>query len=384
MKELDRTTRRIMRQKQAHQYGASVARIYLPRNEGGRGLINIEHMWEIETLTATAYLHSNPDQQVRLAMRYREQLVDTNPNGLEAHALGIGEKYHLANLLPGEGDEDGHLTLKKISSTVRASQKQKLREERVGKTIHGAFPAETNGPDCDKAATHAWLKNGRFRAETEGLLVAAQDGVIHTAAYRHRILKERCDQTCRECGEEVETIGHILAACGQYKWSLYKTRHAGLLNVLVGAAARVLGVRMPKNRWGGRRSVRSAVYGGKDITILVDQCIPTKEKIEARRPDLVIRMQGKKTIIIMEVACAWEPIVKGREAQKKAKYGELAADLANQWPGYTIRNIPVVIGTLGIVVGARKALLSTRLWEEKDNGPPTYACGPRVALKKYL
>ncbi len=193
MKELDRTTRRIMRQNRAHQYGASVARLYLPRNEGGRGLINMEHMWEVETLTAAAYLHSNPDQQVRLAMRYREQLADTDPNGLVAHALGIGKRYHLTNLLPGEGAEGELLTLKKISNIVRASQKQGLREERAGKTIHGAFAIETSRPECDRAATHAWLRNGRFRAETEGLLVAAQDGVTHTAAYRHRILKEGCD-----------------------------------------------------------------------------------------------------------------------------------------------------------------------------------------------
>ena len=38
-RELDRSTRRIMRQNEAHQNGASVARLYLPRAEGGRGLV---------------------------------------------------------------------------------------------------------------------------------------------------------------------------------------------------------------------------------------------------------------------------------------------------------------------------------------------------------
>ncbi len=51
----------------------------------------------------------------------------------------------------------------------------------------------------------------------------------------------------------------------------------------------------------------------------VDQYIPTKGQIEARRPDLVIRMPGERKITILEVACAWEPLVKEREAQKKAK-----------------------------------------------------------------
>ena len=76
-----------------------------------------------------------------------------------------------------------------------------------------------------------------------------------------------------------------------------------------------------------------------------------RERIEARRPHLLIRTQNPKTIINLEVAFAWEPIVKKREAQKKAKYRELAADLANQWPGYTIQNALVVIGTLGLVIG---------------------------------
>ena len=122
----------------------------------------------------------------------------------------------------------------------------------MGKTVHGTFARETNKPECDRTATHAWLRNGRFGAETKGLLVAAQDGVIHTAAYRHRILREGCSQICREYGEASETIGHILAACEQDKWNLYKTRHDGLLNVLVSAAAKVLGVHLPKNRWGNK------------------------------------------------------------------------------------------------------------------------------------
>ena len=36
MREMDQTTRWILRQNKAHQYGASVARLYQPRSEGGR------------------------------------------------------------------------------------------------------------------------------------------------------------------------------------------------------------------------------------------------------------------------------------------------------------------------------------------------------------
>ena len=48
------------------------------------------------------------------------------------------------------------------------------------------------------------------------------------------------------------------------------------------------------------------------------------------------------------------------------KYCELAADLENQWQGYRVTNVPIVTGTLGLVVGMRKALLGTGLWDEKE------------------
>ena len=40
------------------------------------------------------------------------------------------------------------------------------------------------------------VKCGRFRAETEGLIIAAQDEVVYTASFRHRIIRDGCDPTC--------------------------------------------------------------------------------------------------------------------------------------------------------------------------------------------
>lgn len=57
----------------------------------------------------------------------------------------------------------------------------------LGKCIHGVFAAKTLGLECNKKVTHMWLKVGRLSSETEGLIVAAQDGVVHTAAYRARV-----------------------------------------------------------------------------------------------------------------------------------------------------------------------------------------------------
>ena len=52
-----------------------------------------------------------------------------------------------------------------------------------------------------------------------------------------------------------------------------------------------------------------------------------------------------------------------KEADKKREYQALAADLANQWTGYTVRVVPVAIGVLGTIKGAGKALTGIHFLE---------------------
>ena len=60
-------------------------------------------------------------------------------------------------------------------------------------------------------------------------------------------------------------------------------------------------------------------------------------------------LRRMKVLVIFEMACAWEPLVLEREREKEAKYAELAADLASQFPGWKVELAPLVIGDLGSV-----------------------------------
>ena len=107
--------------------------------------------------------------------------------------------------------------------------------------------------------------------------------------------------------------------------------------------------------------MKSGVFGSRGKTILMDQHIPTDTVTEANRPNLVVRLEGEKRIVCIDVAVAWEPLVREREAEKQDKYQELAADLAHAWEGYRVLVVPVVVGTLGLVRELRKQLRRTRL-----------------------
>ena len=94
-------------------------------------------------------------------------------------------------------------------------------------------------------------------------------------------------------------------------------------------------------------SARSGVYGTECITVKVDQVSPTDRVVPDSRPNLVVRDQGRRELVILEVACAWEPLIMECGREKRCKYQELAADLARQYPGYRITVVPVVLGELG-------------------------------------
>ena len=256
--------------------------------------MNLEQAWETEMIATALYLHSNQDFQVRDAMHYLEQFAKPIKKGPVQNALEIAQKYEIGDLLrvgkEGDRTQDPRSTIREI----RARQRQGLGEDQAGKAIHGIFQAVVDRRGCDRTATYAGMKSGRIRAETESLIIAAQDGIIHIAAYRHGMIKDGRGPTCWECGTIMETMGHILAACPDYKWNLYKKRHDAVLDMLVGAVAERLGIAIPKNRWTRSGTAMSAVYEGERATVLVDQCIPTKGHFAARRPDLMVRIYSTK------------------------------------------------------------------------------------------
>ena len=72
--------------------------------------------------------------------------------------------------------------------------------------------------------SYGWLKKVGYSAETEAMIFAMQDGVIHMSGYRTRIMGERRSDKCIHTCKSRETISHILSSCERYKFLLYKDR----------------------------------------------------------------------------------------------------------------------------------------------------------------
>ncbi len=74
LRKLDKTTKRVMRQFRCHQYGSSVERVHLPRSEGGRGVSSLEHVYEREVLSTTAYLCGSDEPHLKEVVQHQQYM----------------------------------------------------------------------------------------------------------------------------------------------------------------------------------------------------------------------------------------------------------------------------------------------------------------------
>ena len=140
-KQMDQKTRKIMTIHKALHPRDNVDRLYVSRNEGGRGLASIE-----DSVDALIWLKDDIE-------KYKGGLITTIKN-----------------------DMDNRMTI---------TWKQKWEE----KQHYGCFKWLINNISHKK--TWTWLRKGNFKRETESLIIAAQNNAIRTNHIKARI---RCNK----------------------------------------------------------------------------------------------------------------------------------------------------------------------------------------------
>ena len=155
-------------------------RIYLPRKQGGRGLLNLE---------------ISASKQITNLKNYFISKSSTSP--LHKTIVNIDAKLSPLNL-------SNRSNVNEITPIdLVASWNQK--------SLHGRFAYSLS--HADKSSTN-WLENGSLYVETEGFIFAIQDQVIATKNYQKFIEKLDIDNDkCRVCNRESETIHHITSGC---------------------------------------------------------------------------------------------------------------------------------------------------------------------------
>ena len=74
--------------------------------------------------------------------------------------------------------------------------------------------------------TNKWLTSVGLKAETEGLIIAAQDQSLATRLYHSNIIKHGTNPLCRMCGKLDESVDHVIAGCPELAKTEYMNSEA--------------------------------------------------------------------------------------------------------------------------------------------------------------
>ena len=174
LQDLDRRTRKLLTMNEGFRPRDCVKRLYVPRKEGGRGLISVEDCVNQAGTLLDAYVQSSEEKILKTVRRKGVENQET--------AASFKEKRRTENT-------QGWKEMALYEQFARQSEDQRNDE------------------------TWTWLKEGKLKRETESLIIAAQDQAIRTNYVKAMIKRSQDDPKCRMCKQNNETINHIVSGC---------------------------------------------------------------------------------------------------------------------------------------------------------------------------
>ena len=82
------------------------------------------------------------------------------------------------------------------------------------------------------ACTYQWLNKSNIRANTEALIMAAEEQALNTNSVAHEIYHTVQDQKCRLCKQHAKTVAHITSGCSKLAGTEYTERHNSVASIV--------------------------------------------------------------------------------------------------------------------------------------------------------
>ena len=298
LRAADIGTRKLMTLHGALHPKSSVARLYSSRKEGGRGLQCLEHVVKEEEQSLKSYV---------------EARASTDP--LMAECQGTAANW-TAPPTPADWYD---------------------------KPLHGAWHAGVTKV-ADLGKTYQWLNKANFKANTEALIMAAQEQALNTRAIAAEIYHTTQDPRCRLCGEHRETVAHLVSGCSKLAGTAYMERH----NHLAAIVYRTICSEYDLEHSGKPRDIPERVVQNDHAKLLWDFHIQTDIRLKHNQPDIVLVDHRTRTCLIIDIAVPRDENIREKEQEKVDKYEPLRIELERLWNVDT-KVVPVVVGALGAV-----------------------------------
>jgi hypothetical protein len=334
VRAMDVKTRKILAMCGAFRKLSSVDRLYMKRNEGGRGLISVEECVISEEKSLSEYVGSSKEWMLKETVKL----------------LRVGENK-------GE-----------YQKRIERERKERLK----AKKVHGRFLGEVR--EVSDERSWQWLKAGYLTPSTESYIFGAQEQVLRTRWRRARIEGEDVEAFCRVCRnpERLETVNHLASGCGELAKKQYKIRHDRMGLRIHWELCRKYEIECA-SKWYEHVPASVCRNGTGDVEIWWDRTVETGRRMAHNRPDVVVINRRERKWTLVDFSVPLDKNVLSKENEKLLNYAPLAQEVRRMHRVSTTI-VPVIMGCLGTVPKRLKSYL------EELGVPDVIGCMQTTAL----
>ncbi|XP_044757776.1 uncharacterized protein LOC123315935 [Coccinella septempunctata] len=316
LQALDTKIRTILTKYGVHHPHSSVARLYLQRHLGGRGMLNLETTHDKSVLKLREYF-----------MKQNSPFVRT----LRSVDVGCSP-----------------LRLSDSDFTQPIRTQQNLQEEWKAKVLHGRYPNNLENNNVNKKESLTYLKAGYLFPETEGRLLAIQDQVVPTRSYLKNIAGQQLtSDLCRKCKQGREHIQHVTSGCSILAPREYTDRHNQMAKVYHQAMA--LKLKLIKTKRKNHLYLPENVLENEEFKLYWDTTMVTDRPVANNRPDIVLLNKREKSCVIIDITVPSDDNISRAYTEKLTKYFDLSFELKEMYRLKKISIIPLVMSVNGLV-----------------------------------
>ena len=260
---------------------ADVDRIYLPCQEGGRSLMNLEKEYKATMVGPRKYMMNKEASEIQAVLRHHTgKVLHSIPKEAEACLTEAGTKDLITNNLPKSWKA------KKLKLKYKENVNKLMKDRWKEKAMYSKLPKYLEKDHVDQEMSFHWMKYTGLKGETEGLITAAQDQALNTRYYSKHIIKQGSTDRCRMC--------QILAA------DKYLNRHNQVAAQLYLDICKLNAIKVDAQRWYQHNPER--VMENEKTTILWDHQVKTDRHIPCNKPDIIIQEIDSERCLIIDVA----------------------------------------------------------------------------------
>ena len=176
---LDVKTRKILQIHKVLYRHQCMNRVYLPRREGGMGLIEINDAYRNTIFNLNYYLKTIQDGHLQKVRKQHEEDLPENKSITKlANIFNAAHDQHNNESATQVQDEESHLKYPYLHHKRESKKKRWQTNKRAGN-----FYEETQKSYIDQKGSFQWIQNGELKYDEERLLFAAQDQGLMTNGF---------------------------------------------------------------------------------------------------------------------------------------------------------------------------------------------------------